>query len=55
MAFVSQRGGWMRARDARALASGGPCTAAGGDDAYGPTVTIFATDGTPDPLMRKSM
>jgi hypothetical protein len=27
----------------------------GGDSAYGPTVTIFAIDGTPDPLMRKSM
>jgi hypothetical protein len=26
-----------------------------GDSPYGPTVTIFANDGTPDPLMRKSM
>jgi hypothetical protein len=27
----------------------------GRGNAYGPTVTIFAIDGTPDPLMRKSM
>jgi hypothetical protein len=26
-----------------------------GASSYGPTITIFATEGTPDPLIKKSM